>query len=68
VLLGVLALLISAPLGRTVFEISTLILPYVAVIGGAALLWMLLLRLVWRFRLLGRVLGIESERAPASGH
>src|SRR6266699_7105731 len=61
-LLGGLTLLLSVPLGRAVFEIGALPLFDVAVIVGVALLWALLLRFIWRSRLLERVLCIESER------
>lgn len=66
VLLGGLTLLLSVPLGRAVFEIGALTLPDVAAIVGAALLWVLLLHFAWRFRLLERVLGMESEEEPSS--
>src|SRR6266567_9611993 len=62
VLLGGLTVLLSVPLGRAVFEIGALPLFDVAVIVGVAPLWALLLRFIWRFRLLERVLGMESER------
>jgi hypothetical protein len=49
-----------------VFEIGALPLFDVAAIVGVALLWALLLRFVWRFRLLERVLGMESEEGQSS--
>jgi hypothetical protein len=64
VLLGGLTVLLSIPVGRAVFEIGALPLFDVATIAGVALLWALLLRFVWRFRLLGRLLGMESEAGP----
>jgi hypothetical protein len=66
VLLGGLTVLLSVPLGRAVFEIGALPLFDIAAIVGVALLWALLLRFVWRFRLLERVLGMESEEGPSS--
>lgn len=63
VLLGGLTLLLSVPLGRAVFEIGALPLFDTAAIVGVALLWALLLRFIWRFRLLERMLGLESEKA-----
>lgn len=66
VLLGGLTVLLSIPLGRVVFEIGALPLFDVATIASVALLWALLLRFVWRFRLLERVLGMESEEGPSS--
>ncbi len=71
VLLAGLAVLLSIPLGRAVFEISALPLFDVAAIVGMALLWALLLHLIWRFRLLERVFGIpvdaelEKETGPS---
>ncbi len=35
----------------------------VAAMVDGALLWALLLRFIWRFRLLERMLGLESEKA-----
>jgi hypothetical protein len=61
VLLGGLTVLLSVPLGRAVFEIGALPLFDTAAMVGVALLWALLLRFIWRFRLLERMLGIESE-------
>jgi cation-transporting ATPase E len=61
-LLGGVMVLLSVPLGRAVFEIGALPLFDVAAIVGVALLWALLLRFIWRFRLLERILGMESER------
>jgi cation-transporting ATPase E len=66
VLLGGLTVILAIPLGRAVFEIGALPLFDVAAIVGAALLWALLLRFVWRFRLLERVLGIECEEGALS--
>lgn len=66
VLLGGLTVLLSVPLGRAVFEIGSLTLLDVATIAGVALLWALLLRFVWRFRLFERVLSMESEEVPLS--
>ena len=66
VLLGGLTVLLSVPLGRAVFEIGALPPFDVAAIAGVALLWALLLRFVWRFRLLERMLGLESEGGPSS--
>ena len=60
VLLGALTLL-SVPLGRAVFEIGALPPFDVAAIVGTALLWALLLRLIWRLSLLERMIGVESE-------
>ena len=57
VLLGGLTLLLSLPLGRAVFEIGALPQFDIAAIVGVALLWALLLRFIWRFRLLERMLG-----------
>jgi cation-transporting P-type ATPase E len=62
VLLGGLTLLLSVPLGRTVFEIGALPPFDVAAIVSVALLWALLLRFIWRWRLLERMLGLESKR------
>lgn len=64
-LLAGLAVLLSIPLGRTVFEIGALPLFDVATIVSIALLWALLLRFVWRFRLFERVLGMEREEGPS---
>jgi len=66
VLLGGLTLLLSIPLGRAAFEIGALPLFDVATIVGVALLWALLLRFMWRFRLLERLLGMEGEDGPSS--
>jgi cation-transporting P-type ATPase E len=66
VLLGGLTVLLSIPLARAVFEIGVLPLFDVAAIVGVALLWALLLHFIWRFRLLERVLGLESEERPSS--
>ncbi len=63
VLLGALTVLLSIPLGRAVFEIGALPLFDTAAIVGVAPLWALLLCFIWRFRLLERMLGLESERA-----
>ena len=60
VLLAGLAVLLVIPPARAFFELQALTLLDVAVIAGAALLWALLLRFTWRFRLLERLLGIES--------
>ena len=60
VLLVGLAVLLVIPPARAFFELQALTLLDVAVIAGAALLWALLLRFTWRFRLLERLLGIES--------
>ena len=54
------------PWARAVFEIGALPLFDVATIVGFALLWALLLRFTWRFRLLERVLGMEREEGPSS--
>ena len=59
VLLGGLTVLLSIPVGRTVFEIGALPLFDVATIASVALLWALLLHFIWRFRLFERVLGME---------
>ena len=67
VLLGGLTVLLSVPLGRAVFEIGALPLFDIVTIVGVALLWALLLRFVWSFRLFERLLGLESEKATASG-
>jgi hypothetical protein len=56
--------LVSLPLGRTFFEIQELTLLDSAVIGGVALLWALVLRFIWRFRLFERLLGIETNNNP----
>jgi cation-transporting P-type ATPase E len=64
-LLGGLTVILTVPLGRSVFEISALPLFDVAAIASVALLWALLLRFVWRFRLLEHVLGMESEEGPS---
>ena len=60
VLLVGLAVLLVIPPARAFFELRALTFLDVAVIAGAALLWALLLRFTWRFRLLERLLGIES--------
>lgn len=61
VLLGCLGVLLGLPLGRAFFEIGALTPLDAAVIVGVALLWALLLRFIWRLRLLERILGIESD-------
>ena len=61
VLLGCLGVLLGLPLGRAFFEIGELTLSDAAVIVAVALLWALLLRFIWRLRLLERILGIESD-------
>jgi cation-transporting P-type ATPase E len=61
VLLGCLGVLLSLPLGRAFFEIGELTLLDAAVIVAVVLLWALLLRFIWRLRLLERILGIDSE-------
>ena len=66
VLLGGLTVLLSMPLGRTVFEIGPLSLLDVATIAGAAMLWALLQCFIWRFRLLERLLDMENEEGPLS--
>jgi cation-transporting ATPase E len=66
VLIGGLTLLLSIPPGRAVFEIGSLPLFDVVAVVGVALLWMLLLLFIWRFRLLERVLAIESQEEPSS--
>ena len=55
-----LAVLLVIPPARAFFELRALTFLDVAVIAGAALLWALLLRFIWRFRLLERLLSIES--------
>ena len=60
VLLVGLAVLLAIPPARAFFELRALTFLDAAVIAGAALLWALLLRFTWRFRLLERLLGIES--------
>jgi cation-transporting ATPase E len=61
VLLGGLAVLLSVPLARTVFEIGALPLFEVAAIVVVALLWAFLLLFIWRSRLLERILGITVD-------
>jgi len=61
VLLGCLGVLLGLPLGRVFFEIGALTPLDAAVIVGVVLLWALLLRFIWRLRLLERILGIESD-------
>jgi cation-transporting P-type ATPase E len=59
-LLGV-GVLLSLPPGRAFFEIQELALPDIAVIVSVALLWALLVRFIWRLRLLERILGIHDD-------
>ena len=66
-LLGGLTVLLNVPLGRTVFEISALPLFDVATIVGVALLWALLLRFIWRFQLLERILSIAEDAELEKG-
>jgi cation-transporting ATPase E len=60
VLLGGLAIFLTVPPMRAFFELQAPTPFDVAVITGVALLWALLLRFIWRFRLLERLLGLES--------
>ena len=62
VLLGGLTLLLNVPVGRAIFEIGALPLFDVVAVVGVVLLWALLLSLIWRFRLLERMFGLESEK------
>jgi len=62
-LLGGLMLLLNVPVGRAVFEIGALPLFDVVAVVGVVLLWALILRFIWRFRLFERMLGFESEKA-----
>lgn len=61
-----LAVLLRVPLVRTFFEMSALPMFDVAAIVSVALLWALLLRFLWRFRLLERLLGKGSQEGPSS--
>src|SRR5712691_8140515 len=60
VLLVGLAVLLVIPPARAFFELRALTLLDVAVIVGKEILWALLMHFTWRFRLLERLLGIES--------
>ena len=66
-LLGGLTVLLIIPLGRAVFEIGVLPLFDVATIVSIALLWALLLRFIWRFHLLERILGFAIDAEPENG-
>jgi cation-transporting P-type ATPase E len=61
VLLLGLGVLLSLPPGRAFFEIQELALLDVAVIVSVALLWAILVRFIWRLRLLERILGIHDD-------
>jgi hypothetical protein len=61
-LLAGLTLLLNVPTSRVVFEIGALPLFDVVAVVGVVLLWALLLNLIWRFRLLERMFGLESEK------
>jgi cation-transporting ATPase E len=51
-----LGVVVSLPAGAAWFQIQALSLPDVAIIAGVALLWALLLHLIWRFRVPERLL------------
>jgi cation-transporting ATPase E len=65
VLLGGVALLLVIPPVRAFFELGAVSLLDGAVIAAVALLWALLLRFIWRFSLLERLLGLPSAEWPS---
>jgi hypothetical protein len=50
---------------RAFFELGAVSLLDGAVIAAVALLWALLLRFIWRFSLLERLLGLPSAEWPS---
>ena len=46
---------------RDFFDLAPLTLPHAAFAGGSALLWLFLVRLTWRHRLLERFFGVEPS-------
>ncbi len=57
-LLALFAGICALPLGRHLFELSTMTTWEWAVVCGAAVAWALLVRLVWRSGLVGRLLHV----------
>ena len=57
--------ILDVPVGRAVFEIGALPPFDVIAIVGVLLLWALLLSFMWRYRILERMLGLESEKATS---
>ena len=60
-LLGWMVAVLAIPLGRTLFEITALPLWQYVAIFAVAVVWSLLCRLVWRWRLLDRWLGTAED-------
>jgi cation-transporting ATPase E len=59
VLLGVYAIVLAVPPLRQFFELSLLSVNDYLILGSIALLWCLLLRFIWRSKLLDRFLGVD---------
>lgn len=58
-LLGVYAIVLAVPPLRQFFELSLLGVNDYLILGSIALLWCLLLRFIWRSKLLDRFLGVD---------
>lgn len=59
VLLGVYAMVLALPPLREFFELSLLGVNDYLILGSIALLWCLVLRFIWRSKILDRFLGVE---------
>jgi cation-transporting ATPase E len=59
VLLGVYAMVLALPLLREFFELSLLGVNDYLILGFIALLWCLVLRFIWRSKILDRFLGVD---------
>ena len=59
VLLGVYAIVLAVTPLRQFFELSLLGVNDYLILGSIALLWCLLLRFIWRSKILDRFLGVD---------
>jgi cation-transporting ATPase E len=59
---GVFVVIVLTPMGEF-FDFAPLTPLHAAFIGGALVLWLLLVRLTWRRRLLERFFGIEASNS-----
>jgi cation-transporting ATPase E len=59
VLLGVYAMVLALPPLREFFELSLLGVNDYLILGSIALLWCLVLRFIWRSKILDRFLGVD---------
>jgi cation-transporting ATPase E len=59
-MLGLYAVVVAVPPLRTFFELALLRPWYYLLLGAVVVVWALVLRLIWRARLLERLLALET--------